>query len=137
MGLVYGALDISASGLIASRTRIEVATTNIANMHSIVNDKGEYAPFRRRMAILAAGDPASGSKQGVHVADVIQSDGPFQKKYDPGHPFADAEGYVNYPDVDPTIEQINAMEASRAYEANITAIEVTKSMMNAAANILA
>ena len=133
---MFGALDISASGLIASRTRLEVATTNIANRDSVVGPNGEYAPFRRRMALLAEGDPASGSKRGVHVATIAESDGPFRKKYEPGHPFADENGYVNYPDINPSMEQINALEASRAYEANIMAAEATKSMMSLALRVL-
>jgi flagellar basal-body rod protein FlgC len=134
---VFGALDISASGLIANRTRLQVATTNIANMNSVVGPDGEYAPFRRRMALLAEGDPASGRKEGVHVSQIMESDGPFRKKYEPGHPFADEDGYVNYPDIDPSMEQINALEATRAYEANIMAAEATKSMLSLALRVLA
>jgi flagellar basal-body rod protein FlgC len=67
----------------------------------------------------------------------MESDGPFRKKYEPGHPFADEDGYVNYPDIDPSMEQINALEATRAYEANIMAAEATKSMLSLALRVLA
>jgi len=134
---MYGLLDISASGLVAQRTRLEVATANVANMNTVADSDGNYAPFKRRIAILSAGDASTGSKQGVHVSKIKQSDNEFQKKYQPWHPFADANGYVNYPDIDPAIETINSMEAARAYEANIMAAEATKAMFSMALRVMA
>ena len=134
---MYGALDISTSGLVAQRTRLNVITANIANAKSITNDAGEYAPYRRRFPIFAPGDPARGSEQGVHVASIQTDTSPLRPVLEPGSPFADADGYVYYPNVNPVFEQMNAMEAQRAYEANITAVEATKSMFSVALRLLA
>lgn len=134
---MYGALDVSASALIAQRTRLNVITANIANSKAILNPDGEYEPYRRRIAVFAAGDPARGSDQGVHVASIMIDRSPLRPVHEPGSPYADADGYVFYPNVNPVIEVMNAMEASRAYEANITAVEATKSMFSVALQILA
>ena len=133
---MYGALDISTSALIAQRTRLDVISANLANKDTLLNAAGEYEPYRRRAVIFAAGDPARGSAEGVHVARIEIDSGPLQPKHEPGSPFADADGYVGYPNVHAVIEQMNAMEAARSYEANITAIEATKSMFSVALQIL-
>ena len=133
---MYGALDISTSGLVAQRTRLTVATNNLVNARTILNAAGEYEPYRRQSVILSAGDPASPQGQGVRA--VIQaSGGPLRAEFEPNSPYADADGYVHYPNVDPVIEQMNAMQALRSYEANITAIEATKSMVSVALEMLA
>ena len=134
---MYGALDISTSGLIAQRTRLTISSLNIANRQTILNADGEYEPFQRRIALLASGDPSSGSTEGVHVAAIALDDAPPVPKYEPGSPFADKDGYVSYPNISPVIEQLNAMEAMRSYEANIAAVEATKSMMSVALEMLA
>ena len=134
---MYGALDISTSALVAQRTRLNVITANLANSKSILNADDEYDPYRRRFAVFAPGDPARGSANGVHVASIEIDRGPLRPVLEPGSPFADADGYVYYPNVDPVIEQMNAMEAQRAYEANITAIEATKSMFSVALQMIA
>lgn len=133
---MYGALDISTSALVAQRTRLDVISANIANKDTILNAEGEYEPFRRRMAILAEGDPSRGTGAGVHVAEIELDDSELMLKYEPGSPFADAEGYVAYPNINIVVEQMNAMEAARSYEANIAAIEATKSMMSVALQLL-
>ncbi|MFG0330963.1 MAG: flagellar basal body rod protein FlgC [Phycisphaerales bacterium] len=133
---MYGLLDVSASGLVANRTRLTVSTANLANRDSIVGADGEYNPYRRRFAVLAPGDPVSGNADGVHVSSIEIDEGPLRKKYEPWSRFADADGYVGYPDIDPTAETVNAMEAMRAYEANVMAAEATKSMMSMALRLL-
>ncbi|MAE61546.1 MAG: flagellar basal body rod protein FlgC [Planctomycetaceae bacterium] len=134
---MFGALDISTSALVAQRTRMNVIAANMANMNTTHDADGNYSPFRRRIAILAAGDPQNQSKMGVHVREVMLDDAPFRKVHLPNHPNADADGNVNFPNIDSSMEMINALEASRAYEANITAAEATKSMLNAALQLLA
>ncbi len=134
---MYGSLDISTSGLIAQRTRLNIVAANVANARNILNAQGEYDPYRRRFAVFASGDPASGSAQGVHVADIGIDEGPLRPVLEPGSPYADEDGYVYYPNVEPVIEQMNAMEAARAYEANISALEATKSMFSVALQIIA
>ena len=134
---MYGSLDISTSGLIAQRTRLTVSSSNIMNTRTILNADGEYEPFRRRFAVLAAGDAETGNPLGVHVASIEIDDGPLKREYEPGSPYADADGYVLYPNIDSVIESMNSMEALRAYEANITAVEATKSMISVALEMLA
>lgn len=133
---MFGALDIATSGLTAQRTRMNVISANLANVDTTHDADGNYAPFRRRMAIFAPGDGQRGDG-GVHVREIRLDDAPFRKVYQPGHPDADADGYVNYPNINPVTEMVNMLEASRAYEANITAAEATKSMMNSALRLLA
>ena len=134
---MFGSLDISTSALVAQRTRMETIAANLANANAIYDADGNYAPFRRRIAVFAAGDPSTGNDQGVHVREIMLDDAPFRKVYQPGHPEADDAGYVEYPNVDPVMERINALEASRAYEANITAAEATKSMLRTNLRLLA
>ena len=119
------------------RTRLEAVSANILNANSILDAKGNYAPYRRRVVSLAPGDPASGSSDGVHVSGIQLDQSPFRRVYDPGHPNADKEGYVKYPNVYPEVEMINAVEISRAYEANIAAAEATKSMFQSSLRLLA
>ena len=133
---MYGSLDISTSGLIAQRTRLTTISANIANSNTIFNADGEYEPFRRRIAHFGAGD-GRGNEHGVHVSSIELDESPLQPRHDPSSPYADADGYVLYPNIDWATEQMNAMLAARGYEANITAIEATKSMFSTALEILA
>lgn len=150
---MYGALDISTSGLIAQRTRVNVAAANIANADALLDASGKYNPYRRRFALLAPGAPGAsaadgrrGGALGVHVQEIAIDDSPLRPVYDPGHPLAAKAddpargvkaGYVYKPNVDKTIEQINVTEAVRAYEANIAAAEAAKTMMASALQLLA
>ena len=134
---MYGSLDALTSGLIAQRTRMDVISGNLLNRDTLLNEAGEYEPYRRRFAELASGDPVSGSPIGVHVANIGIDESPLERRFEPSSPYADADGYVLYPNVNPVIEQMNALEVARAYEANITAIEATKSMMSVALELLA
>ena len=134
---MYGSLDVSTSALVAQRTRMNVISGNLANQNSIYDSEGNYSPYRRRIAVFSPGDPATGSDQGVHVKDIMLDDAPLRKVHMPGHPEADAQGYIKKPNIDPTMETINALEASRAYEANITAAEATKTMLKRSLSLLA
>lgn len=133
---MFGTLDVSVSGMIAQRTRMDVLSSNIANKDTILDADGNYSPFRRRLAVLAPGDPSRGSADGVHVRQIELDDAPFKKRFEPGSPYADESGYVEYPNIDSTHEMINAMSASRSYEANITVAEATKSMMQSNLRLL-
>lgn len=134
---MFSALDISTSGLIAQRTRVETVAANIANANTVLNANGENIPFRRRIALLAPGDPDIADGQGVRVASIIEDQRPFEMRYEPGSPLdTDGDGYVAYPDIDPITEQINAMEAARAYEANIVMADATKRMIQSSLELL-
>jgi flagellar basal-body rod protein FlgC len=142
---MYGALDISTSGLTAQRMRMTAISANIANRNTILDENGEPEPYRARRVLFAPGDPsatsAAGRKLGVHVADVEVDQSSLQLRFDPGNPLAfksgPRAGYVAEPNVNPVVEQMNAFEASRAYEANIVAAEATKTMIAQALRLLA
>ena len=137
---MFGTLDISSSALLAQRTRMDTIAANIANINTTRNARGEPVPYRRRFAVFAPGGAKRGldaARPGVHVQQIGMDASPFQRRYQPGHPDAGPDGYVAYPNIDMAIEFVNALEASRAYEANVTTMEVTKSMINASLRLLA
>ena len=134
------ALRISASGLAAERVRVNLASSNLANAESTRGPDG--GPYRRLDPVLQAvpfGDElaaADGSQpMGVQVARIAQDDGPGRRVYDPSHPDADAEGFVTLPAVNPIHEVVNLMSASRAYDANASAVETLKTMAQLALDI--
>ncbi|GAB5495954.1 MAG: flagellar basal body rod protein FlgC [Phycisphaerales bacterium] len=130
---MYGSLDISTSGMIAQRTRLDVISANISNKDAILDAQGNYNPYRRRIAFMAEGNPGAstgaGRELGVHIAEIGQDQSPFKLKYAPDSPYADEAGYIRTPNIDTTTERIDAMEAVRAYEANVVAAETTKQML--------
>jgi flagellar basal-body rod protein FlgC len=119
---MFDSLDISSSALRAQRTRLDTITLNVASM----NTPG----FKRRFVEFMPGRPEDPNKPGVSVR--VKQDPSYREIYDP-----ERQEYVKYPNIDMAVEFVNAIEASRAYEANVTAMEVTKAMMNASLRILA
>lgn len=138
---MFGSLDISTSGMIAQRARLTAASANIAGANVIEDQQGNYAPYLRREVVLASGDPSASTEQGrglgVHVREVYKNEKALRERYDPSSPHADANGYVMGPDISSVAEQVDAMEASRAYEANVAAAEVTKAMLAQALRMIA
>ena len=116
------ALDINASGLTAQRQRAEVTSSNIANAQTTRTPEG--GPYRRKDVVFQS------MLQGVEVSDVVEDQTAFDRRYEPGHPDADQQGYVNYPNVDPMQEMANLIEASRTYDANISAMNILKTMIS-------
>ena len=134
---VFSALDISASGLYAERTRMNVIANNLANSNSTRTPEG--GPFRRQLVILRGVEAKQNgdlSGLGVSVKGVVDDHSPFPLIYDPGHPDANADGYVAMPNVNVVEEMVDMITALRAYEANVTAIDANKSMVRAALDIL-
>lgn len=136
---MFGSLDISTSALVAQRTRLDTIAGNIANAQSLVRADGQPGPFQRRMAIFGSGDGQGGP--GVHVQEVVEDDAAPRMVFEPDNPLAiqsgPQKGYVAYPNVDLSVEMVDAMLASRAYEANITAMDVTKTMLSSTLRLLA
>jgi flagellar basal-body rod protein FlgC len=136
---MFRTLEISASGLVAQRTRIDAIAGNIAQAQTTVNEDGKPEPFQRRIVALAAqGDrlsPQTGG-QGVRAEVEIDTQTPPRKVYEPNHPHADENGFVRYPNINIITEFVNALEASRAYEANLTTMDVTKDMLQSTFRIL-
>jgi len=130
------ALDVNASGLTAQRRRVEVASSNLANSQTTRTEDG--GPYRRKDVVfqtasfgdsLGAAMQGSGV-QGVEVSQVVEDMRPFDRRYEPGHPDADKDGYVSYPNVNALEEMANLVEASQSYDANISAISIVKTMIN-------
>ncbi len=134
---VFSALDISATGLYAERTRMDVIANNLANVNSTRTPGG--GPFRRQMIILRgaeATDPNGLERLGVDVVGVVDDPSPFPLVYNPGHPDADADGYVAMPNVNVVEEMVDMITAVRAYEANITAIDAGKNIIRRSLDII-
>lgn len=129
----FGMMDITASGLAAQRLRMETVASNLANANSTRTAEG--GPYRRRDVVFQAVQPASfrealdASLRQVGVVKVVEDQSPLRRRYEPGHPDADAQGFVAYPNVDSVVEMVNLLGAARSYEANITVMEATKNLM--------
>ncbi len=132
---MFSTLDISSSALLAQRTRLDSIALNVANARTTRNADGRVEPFKRKFVVFQSGHPENPVRPGVRAE--VREDGSFRAEYDPGHRDADATGYVRYPNIDMAVEYVNALEASRAYEANVTTMEVTKAMINASLRLLA
>jgi flagellar basal-body rod protein FlgC len=134
---MFDSLDIGASALLAQRTRMDAIAGNVANINTTRNAKGQPIPYRRRIVTFAPGQAENPSRAGVHVAAIEQDPSPFNERYEPGSKDADARGYVKYPNIDLSIEYVNMLEASRAYEANVTMMETSKAMINSSLRLIA
>lgn len=133
---MFGSFDISGSGLTAQRTRLDTVASNLANISTTRDANGNVNPYRRLYPVFEA-QPNGDGKGGVRVSKIEQDMSPLQQRYEPWNPDRNSQGYVSYPNVELSTEYINALEATRAYEANVTAIETTKSMLSATMRILA
>ena len=129
------ALDVNASGLTAQRQRVEVSSANLANSQTTRTEEG--GAYRRKDVVFQAssfhdslGSAMSQGVTGVEVSGVVEDSRPFDRRYEPGHPDADKEGYVSYPNVNAMEEMANLVEAARSYEANLAAIGIVKTMIN-------
>jgi flagellar basal-body rod protein FlgC len=136
---MFSSLDVSTSGLVAQRARLNAISSNIANMSTTRNERGEAEPYQPRYVTFQTDTNVTtpGGGAGVRVGSVEFSNEPPKLKYEPGHPDADERGFVSYPAIDMTTEFVDALEATRAYEANIGVIEVTKSMSEQTLRIIA
>ena len=135
---IFGAMNSSASGLTMQRLRMDLISQNIANVDTTKTKNG--MPYRRKVMlveekssnsfadVLATTVNSSSDGSGVKVSKIVEDKRPFNKVYNPGHPDADKEGYVNMPNVNVIEEMVNMISASRSFEANITAMNSTKSM---------
>ncbi len=134
----FDSVRISSTGLTAERTRMDIISKNIANINTTRTASG--GPYRRQMAIFKEQesnsfekilDAAKGLKtsgNGVEVAAIVEDKSDFKREYNPSHPDSDEDGYVLLPNIDSITEMINLISANRAYDANVTVINGTKSM---------
>jgi len=155
---LFGAIDVSASALTANRLQMDVTAENLANAQTTRTADG--GPYRRKTVVLAeqtggadfgraldgamrttagtaARSAAAGAAPGgVAVTGIVEHPAPPRLVYDPGHPDANAEGYVEMPAVDTVVEMVDLISASRAYEANVTAMQATKQMFTRTLDLL-
>lgn len=132
----FSALHISGSGLSAERTRVNIASSNLANAETTRTPAG--GPYQRLDPVFTA-VPITGAPDGpqaVAVARIAADASEGKRTYSPGHPDADPDGFVTMPNVNPVHEVVNLLSASRGYEANSTAVETLKQMAGRALEIL-
>lgn len=142
---ILRAMDISGSALTATRLRLDTIANNLANANTTRTANG--GPYRRQMVVYAPRgeqiqwmypgiEPSAEFRgRGVRVAGVVTDPSAFKQVYDPGHPDADTAGYVSMPNVNPVTEMVDLMAATRAYEANVSAITAARSMAERALEI--
>ena len=142
---MFDNFNISASGLTAQRLRMDVISDNIANVNTTRANDGE--PYRRKMPVFSERKDSfnkilsnklkseKNDMNGVEVEEIAEDDSPFKMKYNPEHPDANEEGYVAMPNVNVTSEMVDMISASRAYEANVTALNTAKDMAQQALKI--
>ena len=137
---MFRTFDISTSGLVAQRQRMNTIAGNIANINSTRDEQGNLSPFQRRLVTFIADtdhQDALIAAWGSNSRSVSSATASRGKVHSPGHPDADADGNVSYPNINLVSEFVNAVEASRAYEANVAAVEMTKGMAAQTMKILA
>ncbi len=128
------ALDISTSGLVAQRVRLNAISGNLANMSSLRNEQGQVQPYQERFVVLQPDEEVQSADGavGVRVSQVRTETVEPKYRYQPGHPLAIREGkwkgYVAYPNMDMMTQFVDALIATRAYEANLGVMEVTKNL---------
>ncbi len=141
------ALDISASGMTAQRMRLDIAAENVVNINTTRTENG--GAYRRKMPVFEQIGGSSfdqvfrstvarqrqSATGGVRVAEIVEDERPFQMVYDPDHPDADENGYVEMPNVDLLKETVDSMAATRAYDANLTVFNTVKNMATKALEI--
>lgn len=140
--------DISASGMSAQRLRMDIAAENIANIDTTRTESGgpylrkevvfesyESGSFQDALRSAAQGKGIPSRNVGVRVAEIVEDDRELKRVYNPDHPDADEEGYVNMPNVDLLKETTDSMSATRSYEANVTALNALKLMAQKALEI--
>jgi len=148
-GGLFGSMGISASGMSADRLRMDVVAENLANADTTRGANGQ--PYQRKEVILQeapggstfadtlAGAQAPGTQSvggGVEVTGIVADPSPPRRVYDPGHPDADAQGYVTLPNVNPVTEMVDLITSSRGYEANVQAMNAAKQMFTRTLDIL-
>jgi flagellar basal-body rod protein FlgC len=148
---LFGVMEVSGSALQAERIRAEVVAANMANAETTRTAEG--GPYRRRLVVFSEqqgsfasqmlgetgglGGPAPGAEvAGVSVTDVVDDPAGPLRRFDPGHPDADKDGYVSYPDINPVTEMVDLMGATRAYGLNASAVQAEKGMVAASLDIL-
>jgi flagellar basal-body rod protein FlgC len=142
---LFSVLSVSASGMAAQRTRAELVIQNLANSETTRTPEG--GPYRRQDAVFQSAPQTSpfssvfqteltGAVQGVELSEVIQDPSEGEKRYQPGHPDADKDGYVKYPNVNPAEDMVDLLGAQRGFEGNVAAMTAVKDMIQRSIDLL-
>jgi len=142
---LFSTLSVSASGMAAQRTRAELLVQNMANSETTRTPEG--GPYRRKDVVFEAEPQQSAfaaifqnelnaGSQGVQVAGIVEDTRDPIKRYMPGHPDADKDGYVAFPNVNPAEDMVDLMDASRSYEGNIAAMSAIKDMLSKSIDLM-
>ena len=124
---LFNVFDISGSALVAQSKRLNVSASNMANAESIAGPDGQ--PYRARQVVFSVNAAPGSAIGGVQVSEVVESSAPDRLMYQPGHPLADAQGYVRMPNVNVVDEMVNTLSASRSYQANVEVMNSAKALM--------
>ncbi len=130
-------LNTAASALAAERMRMDVISSNIANINTTHNANGDLEPYKRKVVSFQTILDEKNQKQvgGVSIHEIEEEESPFKMIYDPSHPDADEKGYVQYPNITIEREMVDMATSKASYEANVKAIQVYKAMFNSALEI--
>ncbi len=142
---LFSSLSVSASGMAAQRTRAELLVENMANAETTRTQDG--GPYRRKDAVFEAQqvsspfssvlrDEMDGTTMGVAVSEVVVDQSDPEKRYMPGHPDADKDGYVSFPRINPAEDMVDLVDTSRNYEGNVSAISAVKDMIQQSISLL-
>ena len=127
--------DIAASGMKAQAERLKVISQNMANVDSVSAEPGGE-PYRRQVVSFQNYVDQETGAQKVRVDKIVKDMSPFEKKYDPNHPAADANGYVSLPNVNTLVEMMDMKEAQRVYDANLNMLKTAREMNSSVLDIL-
>jgi len=119
--------EIGSTGLVAQSIRLNTTASNIANVETLEGPDGR--PYRGRQVVFRTTPIQGAPGSGVEVANIVENDAPLRKEFKPGHPRADAQGYVEMPNVNPVEEMVNMISASRSYQTNVDVMNTAKSML--------
>lgn len=142
---LFSVLSVSASGMAAQRTRAELLVQNLANSETTRTPEG--GPYKRRDAIFQSAPQTSpfsavfqtemeDGVNGVEVSETVEDQSEGEKRYEPGHPDADKEGYVAFPNVNPAEDMVDLLSAQRGFQANVAAITAIKDMIQHSIDLL-
>ncbi len=124
---LLSSFDIGATGLTAQAMRLNVISSNIANVESVSGPDGRA--YRARQVVFSAIQTQKKAGSGVAVTEIVESKEPFRREYRPGHPKADPAGYVDMPNVNPVEEMVNMISAQRSYQMNIEAMNISRQLI--------
>ena len=124
---VFNVFSIAGSALNAQSARLNAVASNLANADSVVGANGQ--PYRAKQVVFAATPIGADGGQGVKVTQVVESAAPLRLQYEPNSPFANEQGYVSMPNVNPVEEMVNMISASRAYQTNAEVMNTSKTLL--------